>query len=205
MKTARTIGERILWVLLSVLVLSVAQPPAVRAAEDIDSPREVVPQHLRLVVGKSRIVNTAVLIKRASMANPAVADTVVLSPTQLYLVAKTVGVTNLTLWDQHDRVLRVFDLEVVPDLDRLRAQVHQLMPEEHAIEIEASHDFVTLSGTVKNPASPSRVQALAEAYAPQKVINLLRVEAEAMGAQDQKSQPVVVDLIKGASVQQVQF
>src|SRR6476659_2595586 len=58
-------------------------------------------QKLELTVGKSRVLDLPVAIKRASLANPDVADTVVLSPTQIYLTGKASGVTNLTLWNEN--------------------------------------------------------------------------------------------------------
>ncbi len=58
-------------------------------------------QRLELGVGKSKVVDLPEPIKRASLANPDVADTVVLSPKQLYLTGKTHGVTTLTLWKEN--------------------------------------------------------------------------------------------------------
>ena len=57
-------------------------------------------QKLELTIGKSRVLDLPVAIKRASLANPDVADTVVLSPTQIYLTGKASGVTSLTLWNE---------------------------------------------------------------------------------------------------------
>ena len=67
------------------------QDPAMGAAEQ----REI--QKLELTVGKSKVLDLPVAIKRASLANPDVADTVVLSPTQIYVTGKTTGGTNVTL------------------------------------------------------------------------------------------------------------
>ena len=55
-------------------------------------------QALDLVLGKSTVVNVPVAIKRASLANPAIADAMVLSPKQIYVTGKGFGATNLTLW-----------------------------------------------------------------------------------------------------------
>ena len=60
--------------------------------------RTYTPQKLNLVVGKSLVIDTSVAVKRVSLANPDIADTVVISPRQLYLTGKAVGTTNLTLW-----------------------------------------------------------------------------------------------------------
>src|SRR5690349_16512419 len=96
------------------LVLSPAL--TVRAAEtqaqlSVEN-REV--QRLDLGVGKSKVLDTPMPIKRASLANPEIADTVVLSPTQIYLTGKTVGVTSLTLWQDNGKMFATFDVVVSP-------------------------------------------------------------------------------------------
>lgn len=153
---------------------------------------------LKLTAGKSHVLDTPVPITRASIANPEVADTVVLSPRQLYVVGKSIGATNLTLWDDHGKVLAIYDVEITPDLDRLREQLAQLLPDEKQVRIESTHDFVTLSGKVSDAGRLKEVLAIAEAYAPKKVINLLGVHRESVP-------PVVIDVIKGVNVGQVQF
>jgi len=155
-------------------------------------------EKLTLVVGKSQVIETLVPITRASIANPDVADTVVLTPKQLYVVGKKVGATNLTLWDEKGRVLTIYNMEITPDLERLRLHLQHLLPDEQKIRIESSHDFVTLSGKVTSSARLKAVLAIVEAYAPKKIINLLQVDMET-------SPPVKVDVIKGITVNKVQF
>lgn len=134
-----------------------------------------VPEKLSLFVGKSLIIESPTPVKRASLADPQIADAIVLSPKQIYLTGKTVGTTNLTLWEKGDRILRVFDLEVEPDLTRLKEQLHQMLPEETDIRVMASHDSITLSGSVSSAVNLSHALAVAEAYAPKKVLNFLQV------------------------------
>ena len=69
------------------------------------------PQQLSLVVGKSTVVTMPVPIKRASLADPHIADAMVLSPKQIYVTGKGYGTTNLTLWGQDDQVLAILDLD----------------------------------------------------------------------------------------------
>lgn len=132
-------------------------------------------QRLELSVGKSKVIDMPTAIKRASLASPEIADTVVLSPTQIYLTGKTVGTTTLTLWQENDKVSMMFDVVVSPDLTRLKENLHRILPEEQGVAITANHDHVTLSGTVSSAANLMRVVGVAEAYAPKKVINVLQV------------------------------
>jgi pilus assembly protein CpaC len=131
------------------------------------------PQKLNLSVGKSLVLDLPVAVTRASLANPEIADALVLSPKQLYVTGKSAGVTNLTLWQDSQKIFAIFDVEVAPDLTRLKEQIHQLLPDEKDIRVTASQDRVTLSGKVSTTGNLSQALSLAESYAPKKVTNLL--------------------------------
>ena len=143
--------------------------PAGKATEQRDI------QKLELTSGKSKVLDLPVAIKRASLANPDVADTVVLSPTQIYLTGKATGVTNLTLWNESGNMMGMYDVVIAPDLSRLKENLHKALPEEKNILVTSSHDHITLSGTASNANSLSRSLSIAEAYAPKKVINSMQV------------------------------
>lgn len=162
-------------------------------------------QHLNLVLGKSTIVDVPVPIKRASLANPDIADAIVLSPRQIYLTGKGYGTTNLTLWAKDDQVLSIYDLEVGIDLSRVESQLAELLPEENHILLSAAHDHVTLAGTVSSPAKLAQALAVVEAYAPKKVLNFLRVYPEPTGQNPPEIQPVTVDVIRGTTINSQKF
>ena len=132
-------------------------------------------QLLELGVGKSKVIDLTAQIKRASLANPEVADTVVLSPKQIYLTGKAIGVTTLTLWKENGDLFSVFDVRVTPDLSQLREQLHKLLPGEKDMLVMATHDHITLSGTVSSLSLQARALEIAEPYAPKKVVNFLSV------------------------------
>lgn len=133
------------------------------------------PQLLEMTVGKSVVLNSAQPIKRASLANPELAETLVLSPTQIYLSGKTMGSTNLTFWGRDGKVFAIYDIEVGPDLMGLKARIHEFFPEETGIQVRSSKEHITLSGTVTSPEVLTQVLQLANSYAPKKVMNLLQV------------------------------
>ncbi|HNP28614.1 MAG TPA: type II and III secretion system protein family protein [Nitrospirales bacterium] len=133
------------------------------------------PQSLRLTVGESRIVETATSFKRASVANPKVADQIVLSTKQIYLTGIEIGTTTLTLWGQDGQVANVFQVQVSPDVSRLKEQLHTMLPHEPGIQVMNSHEHITLAGNVSNMESLAKALTLAEPYAPQKIINLVQV------------------------------
>jgi pilus assembly protein CpaC len=165
----RRVGLLALGLLVPVLVLSGVRP----AASD---PSGVSPPGaLDITLGKSVVVESPVPITRASLANPAVADAVVLSPRQVYLTGAGVGLTNLTLWQSETEVYKIYSINVHPDVSELKEQVYQLFPEETGVRISTSREHITVSGTVSSAPRLSQVLSVAEAYSPGKVINLLQV------------------------------
>src|SRR5918996_2173094 len=105
--------------------------------------RTYTPQRLNLAVGKSLVIDTPVAIKRVSIADPEIADTVVISPRQIYLTGKAVGTTNLTLWGTDDRVSTIFDVAVTPNLTQLKEKLQEILPGEN-LRVIAAHDTITL-------------------------------------------------------------
>ncbi|MDE3221147.1 MAG: type II and III secretion system protein family protein [Nitrospirota bacterium] len=154
-------------------VIYAEEPAAGAPASGAMEQRDI--QRLELTSGKSKVLDLPVAIKRASLANPEVADTVVLSPTQIYLTGKTTGVTNLTLWNESGKMISMYDVVIAPDLSRLKENLHKTLPEEKGILVTSSHDHITLSGTASSANDLSRALSIAEAYAPKKVINSMQV------------------------------
>lgn len=162
-------------------------------------------QQVSLVVGKSTVVDVPVPIKRASLADPQIADAIVLSPKQIYVTGKGYGTTNLTLWGKDDQVLAIFDLDVGVDLVRLKQHIAELLPDETNIHLRGTHDHVSISGTVSSEGRLHQVMVVAEAYAPKKVLNFLKVYPEPIGSPAPEVQTVTVEVIRGTSVGSVKF
>ena len=160
------------WIVFSVLL--VLFPVKSWATESLN----VISQEserLQLVVGKSIILRSDRPAKRVSIANPEIADFVLISPQEIYLTGKASGITNLTLW-QEKRIFAIYDLEVSYDVTMLKRKLNEVLPNEQALRVIATHDSITLSGKVSSTASLSQAMALAQAYAPEgKVKNLIEV------------------------------
>ena len=142
----------------------------------------IASQKLPVTVGKSIIVESADVVKRVSVAAPDIADTVILTSRQIYVTGKASGVTTLTLWSEGNRISAVFDVEVIPDVAALKEKIHQMFPGEEGVKAVATHDSISLSGTVSGTGNLTQIVKLAEAYAPldkvsgkPKVLSLLEV------------------------------
>src|SRR5512139_1346580 len=127
---------------------------------------------LRVVAGKSILLKSAEPVKRVSLAKPEIADFVLISPQELYIMGKAPGVTTLMLW--HDkRLIAVYDVEVAYDISQLKEKLNQLLPGEKDLRVLATNDSLTLSGKVSNTSNLSQALALARAFAPKGQVNNL--------------------------------
>ena len=64
------------------------------------------PETLHIVVGHSLLIHTPSRIKRILTGNPAVIESVMTSPREVVITAKTPGGSSLMLWDDRDRAAR---------------------------------------------------------------------------------------------------
>ena len=150
--------------------------PAARSAETSCHATELAltAQKMSLVTGQSRILNYDAPLRNVTVADPAVADVLVLSPRQFYLLGKQPGMTNLTLICEHGSIT-LFELSVSPDIGRLKEKLHEIFPAEQGIQVIPANDGIMLLGTVSSAPALTQVLAVVEPYAPKKVINLLQV------------------------------
>lgn len=162
-------------------------------------------QQVSLVLGKSTVVAMPVVIKRVSLADPNIADAIVLSSKQIYVTGKGYGTTNLTLWGKDDQVLAVFDLDVGIDLARLKQHLAEVLPDETNLRLLGTHDHVSISGTVSSESRLHQVLSVAEAHAPKKVLNFIKVYPEPAGNPEPDVRTVTIEVIKGTAVGSVKF
>jgi pilus assembly protein CpaC len=132
-------------------------------------------RNISMTSGKSIVIHSEANIQRVSIANPDIADFILLSPQEIYITGKEVGTTNLTLW-QDNRIAAIYDLVVGYDIAELKRRLHDTLPEEEELIVMATNKSITLSGKVTNAANLSQALSLASAYAPEgNIQNLVTV------------------------------
>jgi pilus assembly protein CpaC len=131
-------------------------------------PQGVAP--LRVMVGKSLLINTTERLKRISVTDPAVAFAQVITPTQILVHGKTPGEVSLLIWDEVERS-RSFDLRVDVDVSACSDEERRVFPDEQ-ISVTPSRAAIVLSGHVSTEDVAKRAGELASAYSP-KIINVL--------------------------------
>src|SRR5262249_3297369 len=78
---------------------------------------------LSVPVNKSQILETDVAFGRVSVGNSEIADVLPLSDHTVYVLGKTIGLTNLTIYSKEDRPLAVMDISVVSDVQSLKSRL----------------------------------------------------------------------------------
>jgi pilus assembly protein CpaC len=154
-----------------IFFLVVTLLPSLINAQDnflIEETREI--RSLELVAGKSIILKSLRPINRVSIADPAIADFLLPSAHEIYIIAKKAGTTNITFW-QENRLAGIFDLNVVYDLSGLKQQIHRILPEEKNIMVISTNDTITLTGKVSSNSSLTQAMAIARSYADEERIN----------------------------------
>ena len=125
---------------------------------------------LRVMVGKSLLINTTERLKRVSVTDPTVADALVVTPTQVLVNGLAPGEVSLLIWDELERN-RSFDLRVDVDITAASEEMHRLFPDEQ-INVTPSRNAIVLSGHVTTEDVAKHAGALASAYS-KNVVNVL--------------------------------
>lgn len=125
---------------------------------------------LRVMVGKSLLINTTERLKRVSVTDPSVADALVVTPTQVLVNGLSPGEVSLLIWDELERS-RSFDLRVDVDITAATEEMHRLFPDEQ-INVTPSRNAIVLSGHVTTEDVSKHAGALASAYS-KNVVNVL--------------------------------
>lgn len=112
---------------------------------------------------KSRVVALDAPAARVSVGNPEIADILILRASQLYVLGKDLGTTNVLLWDRGDRLIGTVSVEVTHDLQALKAKLHRLMPNE-GIEVYSAQRNIVLAGRVSNVGNMNAALRIAEGY-----------------------------------------
>jgi pilus assembly protein CpaC len=153
-----------------------APPPPTAAPETSQTtlpPQSAQPQGaapLRVMVGKSLLINTTERLKRISVTDPAVAYATVITPTQVLVHGRAPGEVSLLIWDELERS-RSFDLRVDVDISACAEEERRVFPEEQ-ITVTPSRAAIVLSGHVTTEDVAKRAGELAAAYSS-KVVNVL--------------------------------
>ncbi len=150
----------IVWAQNPVLSASAVAAPNAGAAVDAE------PNAVRLLVGRSTVLDVGTPIARVSLTSAEVADALVTSPSQLLINGKMPGTISMFVWDRAG-ALRRYELTVQRDLALLAEQMKNLFPNE-AIAVHANGKNVVLTGSVSNKDIIEKAVNVAAGYVDKK-------------------------------------
>ncbi|MEJ2482934.1 MAG: type II and III secretion system protein family protein [Gemmatimonadota bacterium] len=141
-------------ILLSALGLAaaIAVPDSARA-------QAFTPEVVRLAAGESFLITRSAPLTKVSIADPGVADVVVVSSTELVVNGKVPGTTSLMLWDNSGGRAH-YSVKVNADARSLEENLRRLFPDED-IRVESSGGTLVLAGSVASAQVSERIEAIA--------------------------------------------
>ena len=130
---------------------------------------------VRLLVGRSAVVNTTVPITRVSLTSADIADALVTTPNQLLIQGKLPGTISMFVWDRGGTMHR-YDIMVERDLSTLSQHMRELFPGEE-INVASNGKSVVISGNVSKKYVAEKAVEIAAGHVEKKedVVNLLQV------------------------------
>ena len=145
-------------------------PVALSAKADASTPMAV-----RILAGRSAIVDTGSPITRVSLTSADIADALVTSSSQLLVHGKTPGTISMFVWSRAGGVQR-YEISVQRDVARAAEQIHNLFPKE-SIAVESNGRNIVLAGTVPTKEIADRAVDVAAGFVDKKdeVVSLLQV------------------------------
>jgi pilus assembly protein CpaC len=152
-------------IVASLMTLLFAGPAAAQGDSDQNRPAFVA-NELEVPLFKSRVVRLDRPAARISVGNPDIADILILRSSQLYVLGKDLGTTNVLLWDRNEQLIDTVAVEVAHDLGSLKHKLHQLMPSE-TIEVFSVQRSIALRGLVTSVANMETALRVAEGYLAQ--------------------------------------
>jgi pilus assembly protein CpaC len=141
--------------------------PATNQAQDSSEP-----QALHLLVGRSLVITSPSRIKRVSLADPDIAEALVVSPTQVLVNGKKPGGVSLLVWDETDQS-QAFEVSVDIDVLGLSQKIHEVFPSEN-VHIDTSKDVVILSGKISSSTVADKILEVVKG-ATAKVTSMMEV------------------------------
>jgi pilus assembly protein CpaC len=159
-----------------------SQPAAVAAAAQESAAAQAQessePQALHLLVGRSLVITSPSRIKRISLADPDIAEALVVSPTQVLVNGKKPGGVSLLVWDETDQS-QAFEVSVDIDVLSLSQKIHEVFPAEN-VHIDTSKDTVILTGKISSSAVADKILEVVKGAAP-KVTSMMEVPPSPTG------------------------
>src|SRR5271169_2033082 len=132
-------------------------------------------QHVVIPLNKSVTLPVSRPFSSAVVGSPEIADALPMTDRALYIQAKKIGTTNVSIYDENMRLIKVVDVEVAFDTGNLQSKI-RASTGNTGIRVSNDNGQVVLSGTASDAVTADKAFNLAKAWAPNgAVINAMSV------------------------------
>ncbi len=146
---------------LFILIVATGEALANDKLLQLNDPSHV--SRLRLTIDKSETFRANTPIAEALIANASIADVVPLTDRTIYVVGKDIGVTRLMLFDTNKQLLGVVEIEVSYDIEGLREELEQSIPDGD-FRLRTANGRILLGGSVGSALSVARAVEITEQF-----------------------------------------
>ena len=130
---------------------------------------------IEIALGKSRLFKYAQPITRISVGDAGIADVMVVSRNQIYLVGKKVGATNVFMWHSNGNI-STLDVAVGADTASLQSLLAKLMPGEKNIRASSAGESLVLNGQVSDSMKVQQAMLIAQEFTGKKALNMMTTD-----------------------------
>lgn len=129
-----------------------------------------------LPLNKAVIVELPVEARDVLVANPAIVDAVVRTPTRVYLLGQQPGATNAFFFDAEGKQILGMEIRVDGDGGMLTDTIKKFIPNAN-VKVEWLKDSIVLTGTAPSAIDADRARAIAARYIgdESKVISMISI------------------------------
>lgn len=147
--------------------------------EPLPAAKSATADQFELPLDKTRPIELERSVRDVIIGNPDIADIVVRSPGQVYLIGRSIGVTNVFLVDASGNLIRKLEVVVQPDGSAVEAAIRQMLPKER-ISAKGVGDSVVLSGIASTDAAAAQAQQIARRFVPEdaNIVNMITIGSE---------------------------
>ena len=154
---------------------TVISTTTVAAAESPSGQRFGVQTRVLVVtVNKSQTLQLDRQFVTAVVGAPEIADVLPLTDRGLYIQGKKIGTTNVSVFDQEQKLVAVINLEVTLDSGDLQRKIFATTA-NRGIRVTSSNGQVVLSGEAADAISAERAVAVARTVSPNGVVNAMNI------------------------------
>jgi pilus assembly protein CpaC len=149
-------------------------PPASRAADTGHLYEGTSSRALVVTLYKSRTIQLDRPFATAVVGSPDLIDALPMTDRGLYIQGKKIGTTNVSVFDQDQKLVAVVDVEVALDSRDLQGKIVAATG-NRGIRVSSSNGQVVLSGQATDAVAAERAVAVARTVSPNGVVNAMSV------------------------------